>query len=164
MYVISALLIIVFFILLFLAIVFISEFYICDNYNCKVFICSENKAPRGTKEYVISLLNEFYTDGVWPLPYVGAAIITPLALWFLDICITVKNFAIIFIISFLVIYFIIAFFLHHGFKFVVEYATGYIAKNCPNTNDLGICMKDMVENDNLEKNIPVTFSTPVNVL
>jgi len=166
MYFISAILIILFFILLFLAIYFISEFYICDSYNCKVFLCGENKSPRGTKAYVIFLLNEFYRDGMWPFPYIGAAIITPLCLWLLDICITVKNFTIIFLVSFIFIYFLFSFFLHHSVKFVSEYVSDYINQNFPNNNDSGICMK--VINDNLEKSpdlpiIPITFSTPVNV-
>jgi len=71
-------------------------------------------------------MGEFFNDGMWPLPYIGAAILTPLSLWFIGSPITILNFAILFFVSFATFYFILAFFGHHYVNFVVDYTTDYI--------------------------------------
>jgi hypothetical protein len=125
--------IIAFIILLAASIYMLVSFYVCDNQTCKAFKQAENIAPRDTKEYVLSLLNELYNDGIWPFPYIGAAILTPLSLWFIGVPITVKTFAIVFLVSFIVIYFLFSFFGHHYIKFVSSYVSNYIDNNCPTT-------------------------------
>lgn len=115
-----------FFVLLLSAIYLLVNIYICDGLNCKPFTQAENKGARGTKEYVEALMGEFFNDGMWPLPYIGAAILTPLSLWFIGFPITILNFAILFFVSFATFYFILSFFGHHYVNFIVDYATDYI--------------------------------------
>lgn len=179
--------ILAFFVLLLLAIFLTICIYACDNLNCKAFDEADEIAPRGTKEYAIALLGELYNDGVWPLPYIGAAILTPLVLWFMGVCIVVKDFAIIFLTSFIVIYFLFSFFGHHYVKFISNYVAGYIQDNCPSTpppedtnidNDTNI-----IENEGItigearisrydsntgelvdDNGLGITFAPPVNTL
>lgn len=125
--------IITFFVLLFSAIYMLVDFYVCDNYNCKPFNDAATTSPTGTSEYVVSLLNNTYSDGIWSIPYIGAAILTPLSLWFMRVPITVLNFAILFFISFATIYFLFAFFGHHYIIPITEYTSNWITNN-PNTS------------------------------
>lgn len=153
---------IVAFIVLLLASVWVTfQFYVCDSHNCKSFNEADNAGPRGSKEYVIALTAALYADGIWPLPYIGATILTLLALWLLWIPITVRNFAIIFIVSFLVIYFLFAFFGHHFIKFTSNYIIDYIENSCPGTDtptaDNG--SPDEV-GENVTPSAPITPSTP----
>jgi hypothetical protein len=128
--------IIAFFVLLGAAIYMIVSFYVCDNQTCQAFIQSEKTATPGTKQYVLNLLDELYNDGIWPFPYIGAAILTPLSLWFLGKPITVKDFAIVFLVSFITIYFLFSFFGHHYIKFITNYVSDYIDNNCPNPDNM----------------------------
>lgn len=125
--------IIAFVILLIASVYMLVSFYVCDSQQCKAFKQAEDTAPRGSKEYAITLLGELYNDGIWPFPYIGAAILTPLSLWFIGVPITVKNFAIVFLVSFITIYFLFSFFGHHYVRFVSSYVANYIQTNCPDT-------------------------------
>ena len=173
---------IAFFILLGAAIFMVVSFYWCNNYTCKAFQLAGDKAEKGTKEYTIALLNELYNDGIWPLPYIGAAILTPLTLWLINADLTVRNFAIMFLISFLVIYFLFAFLGHHYIKFISQYTIGYIQANCNSSasrtiydegrDEEPICYQtrasDITDNNNLgfrsyTEGLDITFATPVNI-
>lgn len=123
--------VIAFLILLIAAIMMVINFYACDHMNCKAFNQASEKATEGTDEYTLALLSETYNDGLWPLPYIGAAILTPLCLWFVNAELTIKNFAVMFLISFLVIYFISSFFGHHYIKPIARYVSSYIAEPGP---------------------------------
>jgi hypothetical protein len=123
--------IIAFVVLLLASIWMLIDFYVCDNQDCKAFIQAEKVAPRATKKYVLALLNELYNDGIWPFPYIGAAILTPLSLWFINAPITVQNFAIVFLVSFVTIYFLFSFFGHHYVRFVSIYTSKYIQNDIP---------------------------------
>lgn len=133
MEIIDVLAIITFIVLLCASLFMLLNFYVCDTNNCKAFKQAENIAPRGTKQYTIALLGELCNDGIWPIPYIGAAILTPLSLWFLEIPLTVRNFAILFFVSFAVIYFMFSFFGHHYIKIVSGYTANYIKTSCPDT-------------------------------
>lgn len=109
------------------------NFYVCDSQNCKAFNCASQKGATGSKEYTLALLGELYNDGIWPLPYIGAAILTPLSLWFIGVPITVLTFAKVFLVSFIVIYFLFSFFGHHYIKFISLYVSNYIQSNCPSS-------------------------------
>jgi hypothetical protein len=149
--------IIAFVILLMSSIFMLTQFYICDHENCKAFNQAEKKAPKGTKEYVIVLLNELYNDGIWPIPYIGASILTPLSLWFIGVPINVRNFAILFFVSFVVIYFMFTFFGHHYIKFISAYTSDYIRESCPNSEELNPPQSDIILNHNdgkEDKDIP----------
>jgi len=126
--IISMLAILTFITLLIAAILMIYNFYICDSYACKGFDQADKKYPRGTKKHTITVLEEFCNDGMWPLPFVGAAILTPISLWFIGATISVKNFAILFFVSFATIYFLFSFFIHHYVKPLSKYVIKYLEK------------------------------------
>lgn len=125
--------IITFIVLLGLAIFLMSMHYICDGGNCKAFKEADAVAQPGTPEYTTILLREMFNDGIWPIPYIGAAILTPLSLWFMGIRISVINFAILFFVSFVVIYFMLSFFGHHYLRPITTYISEYVDDHCPNT-------------------------------
>ena len=126
--------IIAFVVLLAASVWMLIDFYVCDNQDCKAFVQAEKAAPRASKQYVLTLLKELYNDGIWPFPYIGAAILTPLSLWFINAPITVQNFAIVFLVSFITIYFLFSFFGHHYVRFVSLYTSNYIQNNDPESN------------------------------
>lgn len=95
------------------AIIMISTFYICDNGNCRAFERAAEAGPTGSTEYDIALLSGFYQDGMWPLPFIGASILSAISIWFLQVPVTLRNFGILFFVSFAVIYFTFLFFGHH---------------------------------------------------
>lgn len=128
---IEVLAIITFIVLLLSSIYMLIDFYVCDSQNCKIFKQAGKTAEPGTKQYVLTLLRELYYDGIWPFPYIGAAILTPLSLWFIRVPITVLNFAIVFFTSFVTIYFLFSFFGHHYIRYVATYTYDYIDENCP---------------------------------
>lgn len=128
------------------------QFYICDSFNCKAFnVAGQNAAP-GSKEYVTSLLYEEFNDGIWPIPFIGATILTSLALWFIKVPITIVNFAIVFIISFITIYFMLGFFGHHYLRPITKYVSDWIDDYCPAVNSTFEPYSDTVG---------VTFTVPV---
>lgn len=158
-----------FFVLLFSSIFLITQVYWCNDLNCKAFTDAEKEAHPETKEYTLVLLNNLYSDGIWALPYIGAAIAAPLSLWILGIPITVKNFAIVFLITFLVIYFLFAFFGHHYVKFITNYVANYIEDNCPATSIKDVDNANNItpnpiktENINNAEEIGVTFTSSIN--
>lgn len=144
MEVIDILAIITFVILLSAAIWMLINFYVCDSYNCKVFNDAAEKGSQGSKEYVLELLDGLFSDGIWPVPYIGAAILTPLALWFMGVDITVRSFAILFFISFATTYFIIGFFGHHYLRPIGDYVSDYIDSNFQTkiTNKTGVIYEE----------------------
>ena len=124
-----------FFVLLVASIWMLVNFYICDSNNCKAFNDAGESAPVGSKEYVEELLYGEFNDGIWPIPYIGASILTPLSLWFIGTPITVRNFAILFFVSFVTIYFMFGFFGHHYIKPITKYVSDWIQDSCPNSSD-----------------------------
>ena len=126
---IEILAIVTFVLLLGTAIYLLVTVYVCDGEKCKPFIEASYKGEKGSKEYVLSLLNEFHNDGIWPFPYIGAAILTPLFLWFVNVPINVRNFAIVFVTSFLVIYFLFSFMEHHYAHYITGYVSDYVRVN-----------------------------------
>lgn len=144
--------IIAFFVLLGASIYMMLQFYVCDNYDCKCFKVADKKTEKeNTLKYISYLQKELGADGIWPIAYISSAILTPLFLWFMDGVIyyyneqnkvgeirifSVKNFALLFLISFAVMYFMISFVVHHYIKPVVNYTTEEINKiNIKNTEE-----------------------------
>lgn len=123
--------IITFIVLLGLSIFLLAMNYLCDSFNCKAFKEADGVAEPGTAEYTTILLREMFNDGIWPIPYIGAAILTPLSLWFMGIPISVINFAILFFVSFVVIYFMLSFFGHHYLRPITTYISDYVDDHCP---------------------------------
>ncbi len=127
-----------FFLMLIIAILLLVNFYICDSSQCKGFDDAAKAGEPGSKNHILALLDSLFADGLWPIPYIASAILTPIALYFADIPITVKNFAIIFLISFIVNYFMLLFISHHYVKFIKSNVNNYIVDNCQNNinNDI----------------------------
>jgi hypothetical protein len=144
--------IIAFFVLLAAAIFMIVNFYVCDNQNCKAFTQAATIAPKGSREYVLALLTELYNDGIWPLPYIGAGILTPLLLWLTGSCITIENFAIGFFVSFIVIYFLFAFLGHHYIKFIANYVASYIVTSCPSAPSPDTPSPNIIRDEDIDNN------------
>ncbi len=134
---IELLAIITFIALLILSVIIIINVYTCDNFNCKAFNEAAAVAEPGTPEYATTILWETFNDGIWPIPYIGAAILTPLSLWFLGMPITVLNFAILFFVSFVTIYFMFSFFGHHYLRPLTKYVADYIEDNCLADDNIG---------------------------
>lgn len=154
--------ILAFIVLLFSAIFMVLQFYVCDSENCKAFTDADEVAPRGSKDYTIALLNNLYNDGIWALPYIGAVIITILTLWLIGVPITVKTFAIVFLISFIVIYFLFSFFGHHYIKFIATYVAEYIDNECPGVNTNVNTIEDNKQNNNEENNDEESSDNEIN--
>lgn len=162
-------LIIIFIILLASAIFMLVNFYICDRHACKAFVEANTrmediaiandptiqrstepiKSPmafQASAEYIIALMGELYNDGIWPIPYIGSAILTPLSLFIMKIPITVYNFTILFLISFFVIYSMLSFFGHHYVRII----TGYVTEN----------LRSKVNTNTSDKNTNVVIDDP----
>lgn len=167
MQIVTIIAVIAFFVLLAASIYMILDFYVCDNNNCKCFNVADKKTKRNdTLIYILNLQKELGADGIWPIAYISSAIITPLFLWLMDGKIyyypeqnkvgeikifSVKNFSLLFLISFAVMYFMISFITHHYIKPVVAYTTEEINKYI--INDMskhGLCL---TENNNPAKQI-----------
>lgn len=148
-----------FFVLFFAALYMFITFYVCDTQTCKSFKIADEKAPPGTKPNVLTLLSQFYNDGIWPLPYIGSTVSTVFCLWFLALPINIKTFAIVFSTSFVVMYFVFSFFGHHYINPTINYVSQYIEDSCPNISTLN---PDGIEQEG-EDLEPVSFATPVNV-
>jgi len=160
---IDILAIITFVILLISAVWMLYNFYICDGHKCKAFNDAANVAEPGTKQYIITLLDQMFNDGIWPIPYIGAAILTPLCLWFLGVPITVRNFAILFFVSFVTIYFMFGFFGHHYIRPIASYVTEYVRNSCPDpiTEDI-VCRSSDVQSFEPYSESDITFINPIN--
>jgi hypothetical protein len=122
--------IIVFTALLIFAVYLIYNFYICDNETCGAFIRAGNQGPRDSKVYALTILNNIYSDGIWPFGFICGLIISFLALWFINVKITVRTYAIVFIVSFFTTYFILSFLGHHYIRFLTAYVETYIEDYC----------------------------------
>lgn len=122
--VINVTLITFFILLLAFAILLLAYNFICDGKNCKPFTiaCQETEE----KEQIIVLLDNLCEDGLWPFAYIFSAILTGLIFACLPFILTIKYFTIIFLLSFLVFYSIMAFFVHHYVKPIKTHITKFI--------------------------------------
>ena len=117
---------IAFWVLLICALWMLFGFYVCDSHNCKPYRTAEQAGPIGSQPHTLSLLQEMGGDGIWPLPYIGASILTSLSLWFVGTPFTMKNFGLVFFTAFVVIYFMFSFFLHHYIGVLEHDITNYV--------------------------------------
>ena len=115
-------LLLVYLILLVMAIILITNIYVCDDYTCTVFnpICKDNK------KQLLHLLDKLCEDGVWPFPYITASILTCLIVSILPIYFSIRSFIIVFLVSFIVFYCILAFMIHHYVIPIKQYIIDYI--------------------------------------
>lgn len=174
--VISVLAIITFMILLIFALYMLNDFYICSSdpsaRECKAFRQADKitKAKNGSnKDYFIALLGELCNDGIWPLPYIGAAILTPLSMFLIGVPITVRNFATMFLISFIVVYFMFTFFGHHYAKIIAKRTSEFIRSDCSeciqnkqNTTE-GVCLTESDIKDETHFNPEFSFNPETHI-
>lgn len=129
---------IIVFIVLFVASVYmLFAFYICDGRRCKALaevtpsVAAEYRVPvnvpetgssvKGSEE-AVKLLSAIGKEGLWPLPFIGSAIIMGFTIWWLKVPATVLNYSLVFVTSFITTYFMFAFFMHHYVNPIVEQA------------------------------------------
>lgn len=127
-------------VLLVASVYMLTQFYICDGHDCKTFIDAEKYGEEDDHDYVRSVIDGLGFDGVWPIPYIGAAILTPLALYLMRIPITTRNFGLLFFISFVIVYFMFTFYNHHYVKFVGRYISRMYSEavdRCSASDDRG---------------------------
>lgn len=96
--------------------------FICDNETCMAFRNAEEEGEKGSKDYNDTLLSELFTDGIWPFAYIAATISSALGLWLIrDECVSIKKFTILFLVTFICIYLMLAFIAHHYVEPIVNY-------------------------------------------
>ena len=119
---INILLIAAYIILLIFAIILLFYLYICDNHSCMIFQwCCDKQG----KDKILALLDKLCEDGMWPFAYISASILTALFFAILPIRLTIQYFAMVFLLTFLVFYAIMAFLVHHYIipvkRFIIDY-------------------------------------------
>lgn len=152
--IIEILLLLTFIILLGLALYLMGDFYICDNLNCKnIYYANEKYPPPGSKKNTQAILSYFFADGTWPISYIAAAILTPLSLWFAQLPFTTRNFSIIFLTSFVIMYFMITYIIHHYVRPITGYLKEYVQDNCINKEEIQGNVEEMVTINKEKENI-----------
>lgn len=121
--------IIVFIILLAFALYLYIQYFLCDNYTCKAYTMAADKT-QNEQERMSFLVNNLGGHSIWPLAYIASSIITFFVFWLLNEKPEVKKCLIIFLISFITIYFLISFFFHHYLKPMTFYVDQEIKKHC----------------------------------
>lgn len=127
---ISVALIITFVVLLIMAIVLLLNIYICDNQACTSFTDAFKHSSQ--KKILLTLLDNLCEDGIWPYAYIASSILAGLFFGTLPIQLTVKLFALGFLLTFIVFYAIMGFFIHHYVKPIKRYIMDYIEANVEN--------------------------------
>lgn len=107
------LVILTFLILLAASIYMLFSFYICDAHQCSIFKDASLEGSTDSEAYNLSLIDNLFCDGYWNIAYIACSILTALSLWLIEAPYTTRNFAIIFLISFLCVFGIIGFVVHH---------------------------------------------------
>lgn len=109
-------LIITFAILLIAAIYILVTFFVCDNHRCKAYVDADFDATGDRGRLGVEALNQ----SIWALAFVGGAIAMGLILTFGRMPMDIINCSIVFFISFVVIYFILSFYIHHFIRPVID--------------------------------------------
>lgn len=130
-YAAQGLAVLTFFTLLIVALYLFISMYVCDGGMCKAFKVSKEYGEPGSRDFTIKLLSEVFRDGLWPFPYLGAALITVTFMTIAKIPMYVTNFGIFFLITFIILFFMFSFFGHHYIKPIINYTTEYIEDGCP---------------------------------
>ena len=104
--------------------------YICDFHKCRAFQKADKKGVTGSAPYITELTNNICNEGLWPWALLGSIIIGPVSLWLMRRPINIIDFGIIFLVSFIVIYFTLSFFGHHYVKPIISEVNKHINDNC----------------------------------
>lgn len=107
----------IYLILLILALSLIANIYICDNGTCIAYTRTANITDNTAGGP--ALLGQIGIDGIWPFAYIGALLISGMMLWLLGVPIDAKIFTLALIVSFIWIYVVFMFFIHHYLQPIV---------------------------------------------
>ena len=102
------------------------SFYVCDSGQCKAYQQAAKEGTPGSKEYILALLHETFNDGIWPLAFIGSTLMVWFFFWFTGLPIVVREYMLVFIMGFIVIYFMFSFFGHHYLRPIGEEVSKYI--------------------------------------
>ncbi len=105
-------LIIVYVTLLIFAVILLLGGYICDGHTCRPMVEAKEKTKTEKKEQLY-LLDHLCEEGIWPFAYIASSILCGLFFTIFPIMLDVKTFTIIFLITFIVFFAIMGFFIHH---------------------------------------------------
>lgn len=142
----EGLILLIYILLLACAVYIIYTYYICNDYTCIPLEIAESKAPVGSKEYINYLLMELSNNDMWAFPYIAATIITPLCLWGLCIPITLRTFAVLFVISFIVGYFMISIIGHQYIRPLTRSVIKYVEDNSNDSPGITLGVTNKEEN------------------
>lgn len=162
-YLAQILAIIAFFALLVFSLILLNAFFICDNSRCESYSDAAEAGSPGSKEYTESLLNSIGGSGIWPIAFISTAISTGFIMLILQIPITIRVFAVIFLITFLSFYAIMSFIAHHYLEVMKVTINDYIVNSTPGTSDENLedkilnvkhdVKEDEVSKNNIKENI-----------
>lgn len=124
MWVVDLLVVLVLLLVLAGAIWTVLSVYICDNHTCKAFTKAKHAGDVGSDDYNRTLVSSIFTDGMWPLAFIGAVIGAFFSLWLTGGCMTIVRYVILLLIWFFVIYFVFSFTIHHYLDPILESIDG----------------------------------------
>ena len=124
MEIIEILAIITFLIFLIVAVYMTINFYVCDRHLCKPYI--DASAYKSEGEQAQALLNSAFGDGMWPLAYLAGALIAGIYMLLFPGQVTLQIFGISFLVSFVVVYFVLMLLAHHYLRPIVDTVDSYI--------------------------------------
>lgn len=157
---------ILYFIVLIFAIILVFNVYICDTHTCKAFDRAGRNDSPNTKEFVLELLTQIYNDGIWPFAFIGSSIATGLCIMLVGIPLTAKNFFLMFLLIFIVIYFLFSWFGHHYLTPIVDYVYDYIDKNTEHIAPAAVIDQEgptfRSKSDDDDDDYSVTYAAPIN--
>lgn len=109
--------------------------YVCDYGNCKAFyVADERVKDHDSLEFASELLGQMYADSIWPLAFLGSVLVAFLSTWLIARNFDFVTFMLLFFLSFIVYFFILAFVVHHYVFPIVEKVRQIIALNLKNQN------------------------------
>lgn len=131
-------LIFVYVILLIFAIHLLLNNYICDEHTCSPMVKAKNTPT--VKSEQLYLIDNLGQDGIWPFAYLASSILAGLFFSIFPGILNISNYTIVFLVTFLVFFAIMGFFIHHYVVPVKKYIRTYIDDNIENNSDIdNIC-------------------------
>ena len=118
-------LIIVYVLLLILAIYLLLNGFICDDHTCRPMMDAKAKTKTSKKEQLY-LLSDLCQEGLWPFAYIASSILAGLIFSILPMHLDIKTYTVVFLVTFIVFYCIIGFFIHHYVVPIKKYIMEYI--------------------------------------
>ncbi len=118
-------LILVYIILLIFAIFLLCNGFICDEHTCRPMVEAKKKNKTLKKEQ-LHLLDNLCQEGLWPFAYIASSILCGLFFSILPMILDIRTYTVVFLVTFLVFYCIMGFFIHHYVVPIKKYVMNYI--------------------------------------